>query len=279
MRGLAALVIAVIACSLPQTGHSHGGVTFSEMSNRVRLIADHVDYEWLSVNTPHCRIYYQEDTYAAENLDDVKAECEKAITRSLAFLGEGSYSTGVRVFVVESRDELVPMVGGRYKGFALMGHDTVVAAYNPDVRLYAVHEIFHIISGRTWGDPIPWLREGSAVYVDGTCLDYEKPFHAAAAYLKSQSELFPARSLVTNFNAAAAQSDLRAYLQAGSLIQYLYETYGREAVARYWRSGAFETTDAFGKNVEALETEWLDYLDDVDSDTIDWSDFEARGCG
>jgi hypothetical protein len=277
MRAL--ILVAAFLWSL--SGESYAGetVAFSEMTDPVRSLADATRYEWLSVNTAHCRIYFEKDTFAAKLIREIEAECEKGINRSLEFLGEQSYSVGLRVFVVATRDELIPVAGARYKAFALMGQDAVVMAHNPDVRMYAVHEIFHIVSGRTWGDPVPWLREGAAVYVDGECLEYEQPFHSAAAYLKDRDNLFEMQALTTDFYAAMAESDLRAYLQAGSFVQYLYENYGRDAVKRYWRSQAVETTEAFGKSLEELEEEWLQFLGGVDFSTIDWDELEERGCG
>ena len=273
------ILIAAAALTLATYAHAGQTVTFTEMTPPVRSLADAEGYEWTSVNTTHCRIYFQQDTYAAQHLESVKAECELGITKSLKFLGEDAYTRGVRVFVVETRDELVPFIGARYKAYALMGDDAIVMAHNAGVRMYAVHEIFHVVSEQVWGEPVPWLREGAAVYADGVCLDLEQPFHAVAAYLKANDMLFTMRSLATDFNAAFAESDLRAYLQSASFVQYLYENYGRDAVEKHWRSRAVDTTDAFGKNLEALEGEWLEFLDGVDHSHIDWDRLDELGCG
>ena len=54
------------------------------------------------------------------------------------------------------------------------------------------------------------------------------------------------------------QDDLIAYLQAGSVVEYLLERYGRDRFRVLWRSGAIK--EAYGSSVESIEWEWAAWL-------------------
>jgi len=69
------------------------------------------------------------------------------------------------------------------KGFAPIGHDTVLLVVNEETRPYLRHEVFHVVSINLWGIPRTWLREGSAMYADGECLGYDQAVTTLAAYL------------------------------------------------------------------------------------------------
>ncbi len=81
--------------------------------------------------------------------------------------------------------------------------------------------------------PDPGLIEGVAVAADG--LQEDEDVHAEARLLMEMGGFLPADRLFSPAFYGVASS--RAYVQAGSLIRYLYQTQGREPVRRLYAGG------------------------------------------
>ena len=69
------------------------------------------------------------------------------------------------------------------------------------------------------------------------------------------------RISLDTLTAAFYQKDgLSAYLQGGSLVEFLLATYGRDRFKRLWRLGADSIATVYGKPPARIEAEWLDWL-------------------
>ena len=115
-----------------------------------------------------------------------------------------------------------------------------------------------------WSDPQPtqeawrrssWLGEGIAAFAEHLCGAFT--YRAVAAQMQDEKQLFP---LDTLRHAFQEQDDLAAYLQAGSLVQYLYQTYGRRPLRELWREGGADFQRAYGVNASSIESAWHDWL-------------------
>jgi hypothetical protein len=155
----------------------------------------------------------------------------------------------------------------------------VLLVYNEDIRPYIRHEVFHAVSIPLWGWPDDaWLREGAAVYADGMCF-YQDPLRKIAAYLVREGMHIPLADLFGDFIAAARKNDALAYLQAGAVVEYLFETYDTARIKRLWQDGTANIEKIFGKSIQRLEADWLESLEGVDSRVVDWDMLMHLGCG
>jgi hypothetical protein len=196
---------------------------------------------------------------------------------ALDILQESHYSTGIRLFLVKSRDQVAEFVNRRVRGIALFNHDAVLFTHNENSGLLLNHEIFHVISIRLWGQTEPWICEGSAVYAEGRCNQHN--IHTLAAFLIENRMHFPLDSLFYGGNFYQL-NDLIAFMQSGSLFQYLYEKYDLSVIQLLWKKGTRAFLKSTGCSAADLEKEWIMYIRSLQTDTgnIDWDDLMKRGC-
>lgn len=296
---LVAMVLLLGAAASCSSQSPSRPVTLHPADSTVTAIIQHADYDWQQRRTERAAVYYEASSFAAAHIEAFTALVEVAVARALEILHEPSAARGIRVFVLDSREKMKDFIGSTPKGYTLVGHDAVLLVFNASVRPYAHHEIFHAISIELWGFPPPWIREGGAVFADGTCLDYEDALHTIAGYLAREGKLLPLGSLIAEFMAAAAENDLIAYLQAGSVFQFVYETYGVGVIKKLWRSKPFQDSEIEGRSIRAwigagpasleaavgkplheLEAEWLEYIGQPRFERdVDWDELMDKGCG
>jgi hypothetical protein len=256
-------------------------VVFGETSHRlIQNLADE-RFHWISVNTRHFRIYFERNSYASENLDILKELAEESVSHALRIIGETSYDEGIILLVVDSEEKMNDLIGMSVKGFYFLGTDMLYTVYNENIRPYLKHEIMHKISISYLGEPPKWLREGSAMYADGTCLDYENPLDVIPACMMRQGLLLPVDDLVNRFDELTRQNDLITYLESGSIFKYIYEKDGWETIVKLWKSAPDKFPEILGESYKDFESEWRGYLSTIDVSKVDfdWDELMDKGCG
>lgn len=236
-------------------------------------------YTWIAVKTPHFRFYYEADTYAARHFAELRQGAEEARLHALKLLGEKNYAPVIDLFYLESREKMIPALGSQPAGWSEHQSNTVLLACNANIRPFHRHEIMHVLSMNLWKLPPlleSWLLEGLAVYAGAPCADYS--LHEIAAHLQREKKLVSLHSLVFRFH---KQNDLRAYMQSGSFVQFLYETHGREKFRRLWENGVTHLPEITGKSYRATEMEWRGFLNGVvpAHTEVDWDTLLEEGCG
>ena len=115
-----------------------------------------------------------------------------------------------------------------------------------------------------WADPQPpldvwekgsWLREGLAAAAEDLCGSYT--YRGFAARMQKEGQLL---SLDTLRDAFTAQDDLAAYVQAGSLVQYLLQRYDRQRFRELWRDDGRHLEQIYGESAAAIESAWHEWL-------------------
>ncbi len=235
-------------------------------------------YTWIVVKTPHFRFYYEADTYAARHFAELCQGAEEARLHALKLLGEKNYAPMIDLFYLDSREKMIPALGTQPAGWSEHQSNTVLLACNENIRPFHRHEIMHVLSMNLWKLPPlleAWLLEGLAVYADAPCAGYS--LHEIAAHLQREKKLASLHSLVFRFH---KQSDLRAYMQSGSFVQFLYENYGREKFRRLWEHGVTHLPEITGKTYHETEMEWRAFLKRVEPApaAVDWEALIAEGC-
>lgn len=188
-------------------------------------------FEWETAATPHFHLHAPTGSLAASRFDAVGRELERARAGVLARLNEQDSAEPTEVFIVDSREQMQPLVGQPAGGWTETDANAVFFTYSGDGEPAYRHELGHLYSWRRWGDPAGlWLSEGVAVYSVGGCAG--RDLHEWAAALNATGKLVPLRDLEPfDFSQAAP------HLEAASFVQYVPEAHGIEAVKSLWRGG------------------------------------------
>lgn len=210
---------------------------------------------WEHTSRPGLRIYWKPHSYAAGLSDSMAARAREARRHDLALLGARDFSPPIDLFYFDDRGALEALAGTRATGFSDRANRAVLLVANPGWRPFERHEIMHVLAYNLWGppaDPPDWISEGLAVFADGRCAGF--PIDALVAQWRSAGALFPADTLVTRFRSLG---DLRAYLQAGSFIGWIYNTRGRDAVRQLWQRGVGGAPGALSSvALDSLDAAW-----------------------
>ncbi len=85
-------------------------------------------YTWIAVKTPHFRLYYEADTYAARHLAELRRGAEEARLHALKLLGEKNYAPVIDLFYLDSREKMNPALGTQPAGWSEHQSNTVLLA-------------------------------------------------------------------------------------------------------------------------------------------------------
>ena len=262
-------VVACLAVALMQCRRERPSTatTFAE-----RALA-HPLFVWDSITAPGFTLYTKRGGYGAERALEYRDEVTSALSHALTMLNEPRFPEHVRVFVVESREDVDALTGAPTNGWADPAGRNLAVVARAECRPLFRHEVMHVVSLLLWGNPLggsvdprvqqnpvtfeqgAWLREGIAAAAEDRYGAYS--YRGMAAQWQSEGGLIALDTLVRSFY---RQDDLAAYLQSGSLVQYLLETYGTAPLRVVWREGADAFGRAFGKSLPQIEADWQQWL-------------------
>ena len=270
--------VIALGCGLVIFSCSGRGAEESPPIGLAKQVLADSSFTWIVVKTPHFRFYYEPNTYAAKHFTELRHGAEEARLHALKILGEEKYAPMIDLFYLDSREKMVSILGSQPAGWSDHQSNTVLLACNENIRPFHRHEIMHILSMNLWKLPPlleAWLLEGLAVYADTPCSGYG--LHEIAAYLQREKKLISLYTLVYGFH---KQSDLRAYMQSGSFVQFLYENYGREKFRRLWERGVTCLPEITGRSYHEIDMEWREFLRSVEQprSEIDWETLIEKGC-
>ncbi len=274
------MMLTLQSCGLDERTTQENGkntiIQFSAPTSLIQRILENEMFDWQMVETQPFKIYFLPGTYSENNLEFLKTGSEEAIARALEVLKEKEFPHGLRLFMVETRDQMEELTGLNVKGYAPIGHDAVLLVYNPEIRPYLRHEIFHAVSIKLWGAPDIWLREGSAAFADGECLDYS--LDEIALYLLETNQTVTLHELIDDF---WGTNDMITYIQSASLFQYLYHNYSITQVKSLWQKGSKSIPANLGVSQDQLEENWKSDMRTLklDPTRVDWDQLVEKGCG
>ena len=221
------------------------------------------DAHWISTTTICCNLYYITGT-AAER--DIAILSQEADDQSAAVSAQMGASLRQRIDII-----FMSRVVG-HGGFSSNG---VYVSYlddnyiGNDMPILFRHEFVHYYDNALGGTYLPAiLQEGLAVFLTGGHFKPE-PLGARTAALLDLGWYLPLTTIADDFY--NQQHDI-SYLEAGSLVQYLVETYGWGAFNEFYRSipapenqaesAVLEAAlqDHFGISLAGLETAYLTSL-------------------
>ena len=210
--------------------------------------------------TEHFEIFYARELET--EIENIVEDCEFQYTQVAAYLTpEGTgLSRKVRAYIYVSPEQKKRLIGaGSTFVEDPFGHGFHIHAQgfpHPVLK----HELAHVFT-------VPWsplkvslnigLHEGIAVAADWsegklTAHQWAKAMH--------QREIAPPLSAVMGIG-FWGHAGSRSYLLAGSFVRFLVDTYGIEKFKKVFLIGNF--VKHYGKNLQSLEAEWIDFLEGV----------------
>jgi hypothetical protein len=246
-------------------------------SAEAQRILDDARFGWVTIASPHARIHFLPSSYAAAHEDTLAARVEGARSAVLDRLGIGDYETTLDVFYVDSRQDMNDLVGRPVTGFAYYRDAAIVLVLNDRWRAFERHELTHFVTYDTWPDGAgPAVVEGLATYVDGACGGY--PNGRVARTILDRGEMIPLAVLAADFR---SQDDLVAYLEAGSVVEFVAQRRGANVMHTLWSEGLQAAPDLLGIPVTDFDPQfehWLSVTYDPVPDTA-WAAIRSGGCG
>lgn len=225
---------------------------------------------WVSTETDCCHIHVVSGTAAYRDLPDLTVLVEKAVEEAAKQVG-AEPEKKIDIFLINK------VIGqGGYAG------DGMVLSYLD--RMYTgeglyetlVHESVHVIDRQFAPQRISILAEGTAVWATGGHYKPEDLYQRTAALIKL-GEYIPLAALADNFY--PVQHEI-GYLEAGGFVKYLVDTYGWTSYRNFYSNVSEENAASpsealsnglqtyYGKPLPVMETEWLNFLAQLELDDI-----------
>lgn len=260
--------VAVVASS--PVGHAQ---------NLVQRALDDPYFRWRSIDGPAARIYYQAGSFAEQHRHTLLRSVSGAIVEDLEYLGEPGYNRVLDVFYVDTREEMARIVGRPVTGYANWGADAIFLVVAPDWRSFEKHEFAHLITMGRWGPPHDtsrWMVEGICIAADGWCREFS--VDAIAHHLLTEGRLPPFNELPSKIGELG---EIGGGMYAASVIDFIRDTYGPEAVRELWIGGSSILTDTLGVPFDTIEAMWKEHLEREVEDglRVDMERIEESGCG
>ncbi len=254
---------------------------FLPLHDNVKQLIQCDSLPFISLNYQNFRLYFRGNGYAADHLPELKQQVSDAYIAVLVKLDANTYTSGINMVLVDSRDELRDVTGIRaLGGLALVGDNTVFLVFNGKRRLQAKHELYHLVSNDMWGNTYSrLLDEGGAVFADNECYGKD-PLYGISAWFKANRKLLPFTALINDFDREAGRSDVIAYLESAAIFKYLYEKYGIPKLKQLRTEGFEKFESIYGFPLARLEKEWNEMISGVKIPTdVDWNKLLEEGCG
>ena len=210
--------------------------------------------------TAHFEIYYARELQA--EIDRIAEDCEFQYAQLVDYLMPegGKLSQKVRAYVYASTHQKKRLTGA--------GNTSVEDPFGHGFHIHAQgfphpilkHELAHVFT-------VPWsplkvslkigLHEGIAVAADWD--EGRLTGHQWAKAMR-EMEIAPQLSAIMGIG-FWGHAGSRSYLLAGSFVRFLVDTYGIEKFKGVFLTGNF--VKYYGKNLQLLEAEWIDFLESV----------------
>jgi hypothetical protein len=255
------------------------GITWTEQVNLLPASAmppDEASAQWASTQTQCCTVFYITNTASERDLPELSNTIDAQAQDVTEKMGTD--------FTQPITITLLPRLLGN-GGFTSTEISVSYLDRNYSSTSWAMvvhHEMVHALDGELGGDFRPTIFvEGLAVYLTGGHYEPEPLMPRAAALLSAYlNEYIPLKTLADNFY--ASQHEI-GYLEAGSLVEYMVNTYGWEAYSSFYRDihnkeGESQSDsinhalqDHFSISLSQLEQNFLAALNN-EPDTAQWAD-------
>ena len=231
--------------------------------------------QWITGASEHFHLHALANTRAARDLVLLANEAERARADDLELLGEQDPRTHELLFV-DSRVQMAQLLGYPAGGHAQTDEDSAYFVHESGLHAALKHEIMHLISFHLWGTPSEaWMGEGLATLAAGGCRTGNWTVHQMAASSRRTGKLISLAEFDDRFKVQSGD----AYAQAGSVVEFVRETYGLNAVHSLWTNGLDSTARSTTGSLETFEKAWLARIAIADDGRVlDWNAVRKTGC-
>ena len=232
-------------------------------------------YDWQELSSDRLTLYwYRGDRAFGEALFD---QANKTLDQIEAEAGV-TVEDAVKIFIYGNFDDLRNAIGvGAQEwtgGQAFTEQGVVVIGVSPgdiDYGLAATpHELTHLVihqrTDNAFGDIPRWLDEGLAVYMSGELDTDWRGYRGEVASHAKGDTLMTLQTLSSSFPADSALAG-QAYAQSGSVVEFIIQNYGQEAMAQLleiFSEGALyddALEEALSVDTWGLDNAWRESLD------------------
>ncbi len=257
-------------------------IIFYPHTELARQFIDNDSLPFISVDYENFRIYFRGNSYAAMNLPEIKQKLSSAFQRILVVLDTTNYYRGINLVLLDSPEEMKELTGFEiHGGLALAEHDLVFCICNDKRKMALKHEIFHFISLDIWGNSTSrLLLEGSAVYTENQCFDYENAIYSLNAYILKEKKQYPFQTLINDFDNKSRESEVITFLESAAIFKYLFENFGAGKMKQLWKSGFKSFESIYGISLLKFEQEWISFISKFKPpENLEWQKLLEKGCG
>jgi len=236
------------------------------------------EHSWESVAAGGLTVFYKPGSFAERHRHMLLRSAQVAVSEVTEWLGEAEYNRKLRLIYIDSREEMNELVGRPATGLAVWTENSVFLVANSEWRSFEKHEITHVVTMGEWGAPDPtsqWMVEGISISCDGWCREYS--VDEIASHLLSRGELPP---LPEFFDSFRTLGEVRGGVYAASVIGFIRNTWGIDAVRKLWTNGTTGVGGSVGATIEEIDLLWKAYLEEAIGDVeVDYDAIEENGCG
>lgn len=268
-------------------GSCHGGDTHpiglllvpptrSDIPTGVARAAYESNIPWIEERAGRLRILIQAGGAAADQAAQLLEGAVAAFDSAFALLDETPPDVPFWIFYVDSRAEMLQLVGWPAGGWADGVARTAVNTVTVDGRTPDRHEIMHVAATVAWGlpaTPWEWINEGLATYAPGECAGVG--VHSLAAALTESGSAEPLHRLIHDFGKL---DEVNAYLQGASVVGYMREMFGIGAVRSIWQDGPAALPDVMNMDIASLERDWRAFVSGFSVASAALESVRANGC-
>jgi hypothetical protein len=189
--------------------------------------------------------------YAYDNREKLISDCRDAIKSDCELIKIPPFTDSITVRVVSTREEMKKYTGLGAGGAISLQQKTVCLLSNEKEGPPIKHELMHMITTSTWGNPDRtsfWMNEGLAAFAENRCNAYND--EQIYRFLLEDKLLLPMDSLAADFY---REPDMIAYHQAAFMVEYLLSNYGIEKFKDLWIRGFANFENIYGTSFTRVE--------------------------
>lgn len=227
-----------------------------------RLGLERIEGDWRTASDGPVVIHTRPGTEAHRHRNAVLQHARRATEHAVDLLGAHMWEGPLRLVYLESPAEMERAFGRPVRGgSADAGANGALLVTYEGGATGVVHEVLHVVSMRQWGAAAPpgmWLQEGLAEWGEGGhCGDV--PHGLLDRYLHARGDGLPVPDLTAGFR---QHSDVVTMPQVTTLVAYLVDAHGLEAVRGLWERGIGEVEAVLGYDGRALQERWRAWVEE-----------------
>ncbi len=228
---------------------------------------------WQHHSTLHFTLHAQTGVRSAQHLKSIGQKMETIQQQLLTLLNENSPQK-LELYFLTDRQTLTAYTGYSARGYTNTQKGILYFVDKDPIHLPLKHETMHALSWRLWGTPKEyWISEGIAVFASNNCASYTLPTLAHAMH--REQKLVPFQNLIDAFDFRA----LEPSLQAASMVQFIYDTYGIAALKAFWQKGWQQAGSITGISPQKLEQQWKAWFgQERINEPVNWNIIKEQGC-